>query len=312
MTETLATRKPLTGYHLKLIALVTMFIDHIGAVFFPQLNILRAIGRISFPLYVFLAAEGCRYTHDRTRYALRLGLFALISEIPYDLALYPDYFRQDGLGPNFFLHNNVFYTLFLGVAAIQIFESVRRHSRKVQLASVGSVVAFFALLLVVDTHTSLEGAYWYVWVCGPLYIVAFLLLCRRWERRGEAPAKSGTLSNILGLLPLIVLLLVTDTFMGSYDTFGVAAIFLVYLGRDAKWRSLILALLMLYYYGLRWVSSTAGPAYVLPRLFFALLAAALTAFAYNGQRGKPTKWAFYAAYPVHLGILAALRAVLGV
>ena len=92
MTGTLATRKPLTGYHLKLIALITMFIDHITVVLVPSGTVylvLRGIGRISFPIYVFLIAEGCRYTSDRFKYAMRLGAFALISEIPYDLALYP-------------------------------------------------------------------------------------------------------------------------------------------------------------------------------------------------------------------------------
>ncbi len=75
----------MSGFTLKMIALVTMLIDHVGAVFFPELIWLRYIGRISMPIYAFLLAEGYRKTHSFNRYALRLLLFALLSEVPYDL-----------------------------------------------------------------------------------------------------------------------------------------------------------------------------------------------------------------------------------
>ena len=121
MPETAALQKPMTGFHLKLIALTTMFIDHIGAVFFPQVTLLRVIGRISFPLYAFLIAEGCRYTRNRWRYALGLGAFALISELPYDLALHPEFLENGLWGQNFLFQTNIFYTMFFAVAGIHIF-----------------------------------------------------------------------------------------------------------------------------------------------------------------------------------------------
>ena len=70
---------------LKLIACITMLIDHIGAVFFPSVMILRIIGRLSFPIYCFLLAEGAVYTKHAGRYALRLLICAVVSELPYDL-----------------------------------------------------------------------------------------------------------------------------------------------------------------------------------------------------------------------------------
>ena len=79
-------RKGLPQEGLKLIACITMLIDHIGAVFFPSLILLRIIGRLSFPIYCFLLAEGAAHTKHAPRYALRLLLCALISELPYDLA----------------------------------------------------------------------------------------------------------------------------------------------------------------------------------------------------------------------------------
>ena len=148
MPETAALQKPMTGFHLKLIALTTMFIDHIGAVFFPQVTLLRVIGRISFPLYAFLIAEGCRYTRNRGRYALGLGVFALISEIPYDLALHPEFLENGLWGQNFLFQTNIFYTMFFAVASVHIFEVLRRRSWKAQLAALGGFAGVYFLNLL--------------------------------------------------------------------------------------------------------------------------------------------------------------------
>ena len=75
----------LNGFHLKLIAVCTMFIDHMGDTLFPGVMWLRCIGRVAFPLFCFLIAEGCVHTHDRKKYALRLLVFAVLSEIPFNL-----------------------------------------------------------------------------------------------------------------------------------------------------------------------------------------------------------------------------------
>ena len=90
---------------LKLLACATMLVDHIGAVFFPGLIWLRIIGRISFPIYCFLLAEGIHHTHSPIKYGLRLLLVALICELPYDLLFY---------GRFTWAKNNVMVTLLLG------------------------------------------------------------------------------------------------------------------------------------------------------------------------------------------------------
>ena len=73
---------------LKLVACVTMLMDHIGAVLLPQYLFLRYIGRIAFPIYCFLLAKGVHYTNNPKKYCLRLGVGTILSEIPFDLALF--------------------------------------------------------------------------------------------------------------------------------------------------------------------------------------------------------------------------------
>ena len=73
MEEIKTSREWLSGNQLKLIAMITMTIDHVGMVIFPGVMILRIIGRLAFPIYAFMIAEGCRYTRNRRRYFLTMA-----------------------------------------------------------------------------------------------------------------------------------------------------------------------------------------------------------------------------------------------
>lgn len=68
---------------IKVIAMLTMLIDHIGLMFFPNQAMWRLIGRIAFPIFAYALAMGFYHTSDRKRYLLRLTLFALIAQLPY-------------------------------------------------------------------------------------------------------------------------------------------------------------------------------------------------------------------------------------
>lgn len=96
--------KPLSQEGLKLIACVTMLIDHVGAVFFPQNLWLRIIGRLAFPVYCFLLAEGVHHTQNPAKYALRLFVGLLLAEIPFDLVFF---------GGFTWAHQSVMFTLLL-------------------------------------------------------------------------------------------------------------------------------------------------------------------------------------------------------
>ncbi len=106
----------MSGFLLKLLALVTMLIDHTGHVLFPGVMWMRYIGRLAFPIYCFLLVEGFLHTRDLRKYMGRLAVFAVISEIPFDLAIYGEFFEP--------AHQNVFITLLFGLMAISIMSIV--------------------------------------------------------------------------------------------------------------------------------------------------------------------------------------------
>lgn len=76
----------LTSYHLKLIAAVTMLLDHIGEVLYPEVDWLRMIGRFSFPIFLWLLVQGEARSQNIWRYGLRLGILGLISQPIYQFA----------------------------------------------------------------------------------------------------------------------------------------------------------------------------------------------------------------------------------
>ena len=78
---------------IKIIAMLTMVLDHIGYILYGHIPVevytmLRAVGRISFPLFAFCIAEGFFYTGNVKKYIIRVLIFALISEIPYNFFAY--------------------------------------------------------------------------------------------------------------------------------------------------------------------------------------------------------------------------------
>lgn len=111
---------------LKLLAMITMLIDHFGAAFlifymnigdnrlkYHELyTITRSIGRISFPIFIFLLVEGLYHTRNIWKYLMRLALFCIASEIPFDLAFRRQLFDWQ--------YQNVFFTLLIGLSAIAL------------------------------------------------------------------------------------------------------------------------------------------------------------------------------------------------
>ena len=140
----------LDGTSLKLIAMISMVFDHVGDMFFPGALWMRMIGRLAMPLFSFCIAEGYAHTKNKQRYLLRMGVFALVSEIPFDLA----FEGRVGLG-----HQNIMLSFFLAILALMLFDRIRgegkEHAAGKTLLGILCVCAVAVLALVLRADYTL-------------------------------------------------------------------------------------------------------------------------------------------------------------
>jgi len=106
----------MTSFLLKITALISMFLDHLSYTIYGHFSWLNYVGRIAFPIFAFQITEGYLHTKDLKKYFLRLGIFAIISQIPYYLftSTFTDTFTL-----------NIFFTLFAGLLAIWTFNKCK-------------------------------------------------------------------------------------------------------------------------------------------------------------------------------------------
>ncbi len=124
----------MNSFKLKVLACILMFMDHLGAIIFINNDYLRIIGRLSFPIFAFMIVEGYFHSKDIKKYFIRLGLFAIVPQIPYTIAF----------GPGTL---NIFFTLFIGLLAIFLEEKIANRFLK-YLAVI--LLVIFAQVIEVD------------------------------------------------------------------------------------------------------------------------------------------------------------------
>ena len=107
----------LNAAHLRLLALSLMLLDHMWATVIPGNDWMTYLGRMAFPIFAFQAAQGYVHTHDFKSYCKRLAVFALISEIPFNLMI--------SGSPIYPFHQNVMLTLLLGLLACRAYDRKR-------------------------------------------------------------------------------------------------------------------------------------------------------------------------------------------
>lgn len=133
----------MSAFYLKIIALLCMAVDHIGFVFFPGSLALRVIGRLSFPIFAFMIAQGFKHTRDARKYLVRLAIFAVISEIPFDLVVAGKAYSAQT--------QNVLFTLLLGLVALMLYDWFQRKRRL--------PVAFLSVFAVCFLAQAIQASY---------------------------------------------------------------------------------------------------------------------------------------------------------
>jgi hypothetical protein len=140
----------MSSAQLKILACLFMLIDHIGAVLYPDVQFLRIIGRLAFPIFVFLIAEGYRKTKDLTNYMGRLLVFALISQLAFNAAFLGSATRPDSL------YLNVLFTLVMGVYALYLYDKKQNIGYVILIAVVCQALhtdyGAFGVLLIFVSH----------------------------------------------------------------------------------------------------------------------------------------------------------------
>ena len=115
-------RFSLSAAALHILAMVLMLMDHLWATLLPAQDWLTCAGRLAFPIFAFMAVEGYFHTHSFRKYALRLALFAVLSEVPFDLMYGGTWFYP--------VHQNVIWTLLLGLLGIRPYRGRARYAAR--------------------------------------------------------------------------------------------------------------------------------------------------------------------------------------
>ncbi|MCI9130276.1 MAG: conjugal transfer protein TraX [Eggerthellaceae bacterium] len=265
----------ITGFTLKVVAIAGMTANHVAHVFIGQLPVAVAgalfwLGGVTFPVMAFLLVEGYRHTSNLRRYMQRLLIFACVAQVPYTLL--------------FGWTANVLFTLAIGLAIIWA-----RDKLASQAAYVCILVGGLAVSLFCDWG-----------VLGPLMILLFCELRTRGPRGiwlTMALPYAATL--IPSVLEIAFAQLANGTPTGSLAS---AATFLTSMQSfEGAYR--MVGLPMQFANTLMTEACNIGYALV------GFTAAGLLLCAYNGRRGRPMKWLFYAYYPAHLAVIWLVKLV---
>lgn len=156
-----------TGLHI--LAMGLMLCDHSWAMLFPAAEWLTCIGRIAFPIFAFMAVEGFFHTHDLRRYLLRLLIWALLAEIPFDLMYGGSVFYP--------YHQNVLWTFLLSLLIISLIEKCRKQFKPVLTVLIAAGLAVMGFLVGYITMVDYYGV-------GVLTVLTFYAFRNRtWTNR---------------------------------------------------------------------------------------------------------------------------------
>lgn len=162
----------ITSFSLHIMAMVFMLCDHLWGTVIPGNDWLTFIGRLSMPIFAFMIVEGYFHTKSLKKYVLRLLIFAVISEIPFNLAMGSRLFYP--------VHQNILWSFLISIGLIHLNEKVREKKLWLRIiVGLSTVLAGFVsgLITMVDYHHA-----------GILTVLAFYFFRERkwWGYIGQA------------------------------------------------------------------------------------------------------------------------------
>ncbi|MBD5129165.1 MAG: conjugal transfer protein TraX [Ruminococcaceae bacterium] len=158
----------ISSFALHILAMALMFCDHAWATVFPSAEWLTCIGRLAFPIFAFMTAEGFSHTHDLKRYMLRIFVWACVSEIPFNIMYGGSVFYP--------FHQNVLWTFLESLFLIFLIEKCKRFKTPARIA-LYAVISLFGFVLGYVTMVDYYGA-------GVLTVLVFHFFRERtWKNR---------------------------------------------------------------------------------------------------------------------------------
>ena len=213
----------ISGFWIKIIALITMTVDHIGFILFPNIIWLRYIGRIAFPIFAFFIAEGCKYTKNRLKRFLIIFILGAICEIGYIIFMGGWY-------------GNILLTFSLSIILIYITQEIKNN---IFIENKSTFKIVFLLLLVVlgvvgvwffDYFLGVDYGFW-----GVMLPVAVSLFDS--NRINNPPLILRKIDNHFTKMFLFCLMLIIMAFQDfSFHVYALMSIplLLIYNGKQGK------------------------------------------------------------------------------
>ncbi len=175
----------LSGTALKILACIFMFIDHFAAeviymgfgldritainpAYFNLYMLARWIGRIAFPIFAFLIVEGFIHTRDSKKYTLRMIIWAIISQIPYNLAFGDKIYYTEKFLPTF-IFGNVMWTFALALIMLHIIKLIEEKEFSSPIRYILSFVVIGIFFLIAEI-IKCDRKGWGILVVGLFYI----------------------------------------------------------------------------------------------------------------------------------------------
>lgn len=291
----------MTASILKIIAIISMLIDHIGAYLFYSgndivsqegIDLMRSIGRMALPIFAFFLVVGYSKTKNSKKYISRMHLFAIISQIPFTLAFYyENYFVDESF--SFIEYDYKWLFVIIPMIIFYYFLILNRKFDK-------SLIYVSIAWLITPINTAVNGYFLLTgYELNIFYELGLGLIL--FEYFNLARTKYN--KNILMGLLLIIAAILSYYYIGGIANYGYNAIALMialYIVQSSKYYQ-SLTIFLWGYYMYNWK---------ITNVLFIILTSLLL-LTYNGKKGKDLKYLFYTFYPLHIVVIAVFN-ILGV